>query len=99
MYVSGKIKQIIAFPNRGENFRKEFSNIGEIRALLPCGTNVMALTATANVKTRMCVMETLKMVNICVISKVPNNPNLFLSVLPKPSEDDKSVVAYCNHNQ
>ena len=32
---------------RGIQFRREFSRIGEIRALTPALTNVMALTATA----------------------------------------------------
>ena len=42
--------QIIFFvlQGRGPKFRKEFSNITEIRSLTPKGTNILALTATAN---------------------------------------------------
>lgn len=73
-------------------FRQEFSHIGEIRSLLPYGTNVMALTATANVKTRQNVMKSLEMTRPYVISKVPNNPNVFLAVLRKPSKYDTSAI-------
>ena len=66
----------MAFSCRGVDFRHEFSNIGEIRSLLLHGTNVMALTATANVKTQENVVKSLDMKQICNISKMPNNPNL-----------------------
>ena len=52
----------------------------------------MALTATANAKTRGNVMKSLEMTNTFIISKVPNNPNLFLSVLPKPADCDPAVI-------
>ena len=32
---------------RGENFRKEFANLGEVRSLIPETVRIMALTATA----------------------------------------------------
>lgn len=52
----------------------------------------MALTATANVKTRTNVMKSLEMTQAHVISKLPNNPNLFLAVFRKPTSQDKSVI-------
>ena len=52
----------------------------------------MALTATANVKTRQNVMKSLEMTRAYVISKVPNNPNVFLAVLRKPSKYDTSAI-------
>ena len=82
----------MAFSYRGVDFRHEFSNIGEIRSLLPHGTNVMALTATANVKTQENVVKSLDMKQVCNISKMPNNPNLFLAVLPKPAGCDTAKL-------
>jgi superfamily II DNA helicase RecQ len=37
---------------RGEYFRREFSNLGQVRSLIPSTVNVMALTATATKTTR-----------------------------------------------
>ena len=70
---------------RGESFRSEFANISEIRALAPPGTNVMALTATANSVTRANVIRSLDMTNHVVIAKLLHNPNIFYAVLPMPS--------------
>ena len=63
-------------------------NIGEIHSLLPHGTNVIALTATANVKTQENVVKGLHMKQVCNISKMPNNSNRFLAVLLKPAGCD-----------
>lgn len=71
--------------HRGESFRSEFANISEIRALVPPGTNVMALTATANSVTRANVIKSLDMTNHMIIWKLPSNPNVFFAVLPMPS--------------
>ena len=77
---------------RGVKFRQEFSNIAEIRSLLPHKTNIMALTATANVTTQANVLKCLEMVHPYIISEIPNNPNLFLAVLPKPTTCDTTLV-------
>ena len=71
--------------HRGAKFRTEFANIAEIRALAPPGTNLMALTATANPVTRVSVMKSLDMTNHVIITKLPSNPNIFYAVLPMPS--------------
>ena len=70
---------------RGEKFRTEFANIAEIRALAPPGTNLMALTATANQKTMNSIMKSLNMVNYAIVLKLPSNPNIFYSINPMPS--------------
>ena len=67
--------------HRGVKFRQEFANIAEIRSLLPYGTNIMALTATANIKTKESVLRTLEITQAYVISRVPNSPNTFFAVL------------------
>ena len=73
------------FGYRGEKFRTEFANIAEIRALAPPGTNLMALTATANPRTRANVIKSLDMTNHMIVTKLPSNPNIFYAVLPMPS--------------
>lgn len=52
----------------------------------------MALTATANVATQANVLKCLEMAHPYIISEIPNNPNLFLAVLPKPSTCDTTLV-------
>ena len=61
---------------RGETFRKEFSNIGEARSLLPPGVCMMALTATATKSTRQHVCQLLGMVHPFVVSVSPNRKNI-----------------------
>ena len=65
---------------RGEDFRKEFSYIGEVRSILPNSVKLMALTATATKTLRDAVINTLGMVNPIIVSESPDKPNLVLSV-------------------
>ncbi len=62
--------------HRGETFRKAFSNIGDARSLIPSGTNMMALTATATKTTRLYVCRRLGMLHPKVISLSPNRENI-----------------------
>lgn len=71
-----------AFYLRGQKFRQEFSKISEIRALIPPGTNVIALTATATHVTRNIIIKSLEMTNCTVVLRVPNK---FYAVLPQPT--------------
>ena len=66
------------------------SNISEIRSLVPKNTNIMALTATANLKTRATVIKALEMKGCCILSHNPNKLNLYYEVAPKP--DIESAV-------
>ena len=70
--------------NRGDSFRTEFSNIGEVRSLLPNGVHLMALTATATKQTREDICRTLGMINPVVIADSPNKPNIKYSVVRNP---------------
>ena len=65
---------------------------GGICLLFPHQTNVMALAATANLKTLENVIKNLEMKHTFIISRVHNNPNFFLGVLPKPADHDTSVI-------
>ena len=62
---------------RGKQFRGDFARISEIRSLLPKHTNVMALTATANVGTRKVVIKSLEMRDYYILSRNPNQLNIW----------------------
>ena len=66
--------------NRGDDFRKEFSCIGELHSILPSNVKIMALAATATKTLRDSVINTLGMVKPVVVSESPDKPNLVLSV-------------------
>ena len=53
---------------RGEQFRKEYSRLSEVRSILPRNVNVMALTATATKSLRNEVSALLSMENPVVVS-------------------------------
>lgn len=65
---------------RGEEYRPEFSRLGEIRSLIPRRVNVMALTATATTLLQKNVIETLGMVNPVIIEISPEKSNLYFSL-------------------
>ena len=71
---------------RGPKFRKEFSNIAEIRSLTPKGTNILALTATANRATQKHIVDSLEMKGCFTLQKLPNNKNISYVVVPKPKD-------------
>ena len=70
---------------RGAQFRQEFSRISEIRALMPPDTNILALTATANLTTQNKITKSLEMEECKVVARIPNNLNIRYSLLPMPS--------------
>ena len=65
---------------RGESFRKEFAQLGDVRSLIPASVRVMALTATATSSTRRAVVTLLKMVHPEIVSVSPNKTNIKYSV-------------------
>lgn len=75
---------------RGKQFRAEFFHISEIRSILPSATNVMALTATANLKTREIVVRCLDMKGCFILSHNPNKVNIYYEVTRKT--DLESVI-------
>ena len=66
---------------RGEEYRPEFSKLGEIRSLLSKNTKVMALTATATSHLREHVMKILSMKDVALVEVSPSKDNLFFSVM------------------
>lgn len=75
--------------HRGVQFRREFSQISEIRALMPPNTNLLALTATASLSTRKSITKSLEMTGCKVVAKIPNNLNIRFSLLPMPSSPQR----------
>ena len=61
---------------RGDSFRKEFSDLGDVRSLIPSTVRVMALTATATKSSRREIIKTLRMVRPAIISVSPNKQNI-----------------------
>ena len=72
---------------RGQLFCTEFANISEVRSLLPKNTNLMAMTATANLKTREMVVKSLDMKGCFVLSQNPNKTNMLYKVVKKTDMD------------
>ena len=75
------------FYYRGQLFCTEFANISEVRSLLPKNTNLMALTATANLKTREMVVKSLDMKGCFVLSQNSNKTNMLYKVVKKTDMD------------
>ena len=70
------------FYYRGDDFRKEYARLGDVRSILSATVNVMALTATATRKLREVICTTLRMRNPTVVSVSPDKPNITLYVSP-----------------
>ena len=70
---------------RGETFRREFSQLGELRSLVSEGVNVMALTATATRQTRKSIFSTLHMLKPQIVYLRPIKDKIFFSVAIKLS--------------
>ena len=69
---------------RGETFRKEFYNLGEVRSLIPCDVQILALTATATIFNRQRICKILGMSNPAIVSESPNKPNIKYAVCLNP---------------
>lgn len=72
---------------RGDYFRREFSKLGEVCSLIPTKINVMALTATATIKSRKKIIAILGMCKPIVISESPDKSNLIYRVQERTTVD------------
>ncbi len=77
---------------RGETFRREFANLGEVRSLISESVRIMALTATATVSTRKAICKTLGMVNPVVVSESPNKPNIKYVIRRNPGTFEEAFA-------
>ncbi len=64
---------------RGDSFRREYANIGELCSLLP-SVKMIALTATATSSTRKAICQSLGMKAPVIVSQSPNKLNIFYKV-------------------
>ena len=64
----------------GEEFRPEFKKIGELRSIIPKTVNIMALTATATITSRLSIETILGMRKPILIEVSPEKSNIVLSV-------------------
>ena len=71
--------------SRGESFRREFANLGEVSSLLP-DVHIMSLTATASRNTRQTICRLIGMKKVLLVSQSPNKPNTFYSVNSKQKD-------------
>ena len=73
-------------------FRRSFGRLSELRSLLPEGTNVLALTATASKETLQKVIRSLCMKNVLSVIRAPKRDNIKLMV-QKVNTDIQSALA------
>ena len=66
----------------GDDFRTAFSEIGNLRSIVPNSVNILALTATATRETYYTVSERLSMDNPALVSMPPNRDNICYNVRP-----------------
>ena len=74
---------------RGDTFRKEFSQLGDARSLIPETVRIMALTTTATKPTRRAIIRVLRKVNPEVVSNSPNKVNIKYAVKLNSSSLEK----------
>lgn len=78
---SCEIANVCLLLYRGDEFRKEYSRLSEVRSILPVGVNVMALTATATRTLRKDVCDLLSMENPVLVSVSPDKKTLSIWLL------------------
>ena len=71
----------------GDQFRKAFARIGDLRSLIPKNVNVLALTATATTETLSVVIERLSMHNVTIVAVPPSRDNVMYKIMPKVSSN------------
>ncbi len=71
----------------GDQFRRTFAMIGDLRSLLPTGVHIMALTATATSETFHIVSAKLSMHEPTLVAMPPDRGNISYSVRPKTCLD------------
>ena len=68
---------------RGETFRREFAQLGELRSLVSSDVHVMAMTATATCTTRKAIFKVLHMVKPKIVYVKPVRDNITYVVAQK----------------
>ena len=68
--------------HRGDDFRKEYSKLGEMRSILSADVHIMALTATATKTLRADIIKVLGMKSPVVVTVNPDKANIKYEVVP-----------------
>ena len=76
----------------GDQFRKAFSMIGNLRSIIPSNVNVMALTATATTETYQCALRQLSMSDPVLVVLPPDRGNIMYTVCPAANLDELSEL-------
>ena len=79
----------------GDEFRTVFSEVGELRSLIPSGVRMVALTATATDETLDIVCGRLSMDNPVVVALPPYRDNITYQLHPKV-DLDKFTTMLCS---
>ncbi|ELU11528.1 hypothetical protein CAPTEDRAFT_187225 [Capitella teleta] len=74
----------------GEEFRPDFTRVGELRSLVCPSTRTLILTATmsADMRDRVFSLLHLPGKQVKIITKQPDRPNIFLSLVPDVRRED-----------
>ena len=75
---------------RGDDFRVAFSQLGELRSIIPSNVHVLALRATATSETLAVVTRRLSLHNPVVLGLPPDRCNTFYRVSPLPALQEVS---------
>ena len=67
----------------GDQFRRAFAALGDLRSIIPTEVNVMALTATATIETFNIVSKRLSMKEPVLVALPPDRGNIFYTLEPK----------------
>ncbi len=100
---------------RGDSFRVEFAQLGEVRSLIPDRVHILALTPTASKNTRKAVIKRLNVKHPVVLPITPDKPNIVYAVVDKTSMDDavlpiarqlkkdgiraSKIIVYCRYHR
>ena len=80
---------------RSKTFRPVYANIGEIRAVVPSGTPMVAFTATATRAIRYDVLVKLEMCDSKFVHISPNRSNIYFEVRPRTTiEADMAPIVH-----
>ena len=73
----------MSFVGRSREFRPAFDRLHELRAYIPFGTVMLAVTATVTEAMKEDIIVKLDMVGCSTVSVSPNKPNIYYEVLRK----------------
>ena len=95
------LHDIVLLFYRSDDFRPAYGRVHEIRAFVPFGVPMLALTATVTDSIRSHVIKSLNMIDCSFVSESPNKANIMYSVRMRSSdfeEDFTDVIKDLSRN-